>query len=623
MSEICETPVNNSAAEAVLGAKRYRAGALRWFKIDRDRQLAYAEPGGHAIVLSTAEARILCSCEQPLSIQEHAARIAREFRLPAGGFDEAPRIVRTLINAGVLFDIEDLTPPAGVQRESAARIAWIVIPTGNRLPQVRRALASYAASCLRFGHKNGFIVADDSPRLEEREAVRDSCLTVADQFGARVIYVGVDEKRAYAEALIKLSGVSRDTIDFALFGDECCGQCIGANRNTLLLVSAGDLIFGTDDDTTSDAASIEGAGSGLVLGGRDDPTEFWFYPSREAAIAAGCQLDYDVLDAHEQILGADLRRLVAVHRQDCGVAFHAPCNHLLQALTSGTGRVLMTMNGVIGDSAMYSGVMLPVHGGEGTFQRLTRSREDYESALTSREVIRSVTRVTVKHGPPWMSTFCGLDNRALLPPWLPVLRNEDMVFGNTLEACNREGYVAHLPSALSHLPAERGSYSPGYREAISSIRFSDIVIAFIAGHYSSADEPRQRMERLGKHLEELGSLPAEDFEEHLRLLMLARASQLALAHEGILHQRKGAPAYFVQDVKAQLGRLQTAVRETDYVVPSDLGRHICRAGALARTQELLRRFGKLLTAWPALHDAAKNLRAHGSDLAESAEWKRV
>ena len=52
-----------------------------------------------------------------------------------------------------------------------------------------------------------------------------------------------------------------------------------------------------------------------------------------------------------------------------------------------------------------------------------------------------------------MTTFFGFDNRLLLPPFFPVQRNADGIFGLVLQKCVDGSRVAFLPSVLLHAPA--------------------------------------------------------------------------------------------------------------------------------------------------------------------------
>src|SRR5580658_10909364 len=60
-----------------------------------------------------------------------------------------------------------------------------------------------------------------------------------------------------------------------------------------------------------------------------------------------------------------------------------------------------------------------------------------------------------------MTAFAGLDNRELLPPFLPTGRGEDNLMAAILTRCFPGACVAHLPRGLVHAPLEPRSFWPG------------------------------------------------------------------------------------------------------------------------------------------------------------------
>ena len=75
-----------------------------------------------------------------------------------------------------------------------------------------------------------------------------------------------------------------DVIEFALFDPEGCGMTAGANRNALLLHSVGDMVLSVDDDTVCSVAESPRLRDGLALSSGANPTDFRFFPDREAAV---------------------------------------------------------------------------------------------------------------------------------------------------------------------------------------------------------------------------------------------------------------------------------------------------------------------------------------------------
>ncbi len=95
------------------------------------------------------------------------------------------------------------------------------------------------------------------------------------------------------------------------------------------------------------------------------------------------------------------------------------------------------------------------------------TQEAYRTASTSRELVRHVASYTPGHPEPCVTMCAGMDNRDLLPPFFPICRNEDGIFGYMLGRCVDETYAGHLPWAIEHSPVGQRTCNA---EAASGIR---------------------------------------------------------------------------------------------------------------------------------------------------------
>ena len=463
------------------------------------------------------------------------------------------------------------------------------IVTRDRPRSLAACLSSYAANCERYGRSPEFVVADDSNSAESAERARAAVQAIAGPCQARLRYAGVAEKRGFAERLAAESGVPPELIGFALAGDQRCTISTGANRNSLLLDTVGKLTLAVDDDTVAKIATLPGHDSAASSFPGFDPTEFWFFQDHDSALGALSRLDIDLLGCHEGLLGSE---------------------------SAAGGHVVMTLHGLVGDSGMASPRhYLTLTGG--SRERLVASPESYRSAFRSREVVRTVRRPTIVRGSFCMSTFLGLDQRRLLPPFFPVQRNSDGIFGQTLYKCLDRAHTAFLPWTLLHSPDPPRRFSPeDLWGAAARLRMSDLVIAAILGKESPAEAATTaaRLIDLGKHLEWLGGLNAVDFEDQLRAVQEYRNFGLMTTLHGQLQTYGRAPAYWAEDVERMIELTSQAPRAEDYLAPADLPRGLDAADTIRLAQELIRKYGALLQAWPALFDAAARLAQQGRRL---------
>jgi hypothetical protein len=420
---------------------------------------------------------------------------------------------------------------------------------------------------------------------------------LAHHFHARIRYGSRQEKIRFAGALSSESAVPLEIIRFALFGDERCTLTTGANRNSLLLDTVDTLVLSVDDDTQCQIAAPPDADGTLAFFSGYDPTEFWFFADHDSAIESMPLVDIDVLRCHEALLGSEVA--------DVGDR-------------AASGRVAITLHGLVGDSGMGSPrYYLSLAGA--SRERLVASPNAYRSAFRSREVLRTVRQPTLSAGPFCMTTFFGFDNRFVLPPFFPVQRNADGIFGLVLQKCVDGSHVAFLPSILLHRPAAPRAFAPDeIWTDTESVRMADVVIACVLGHQAGSATPTDatRLVQLGQYLRRLGSLKLADFEAHVRSLQLYRTMAFITVLQSHLHMYGAAPRFWADDVTRMIERLSKATSTEDYIVPRDL-RHGHDAETARRlSQELVARFGELLEAWPAIVAAARRLRANGCRLTD-------
>jgi hypothetical protein len=236
-------------------------------------------------------------------------------------------------------------------------ITTVGVVTRDRLPSLVGCLESYLENCQRHARIPEFVVTDDSPGTEAADRTRAALRKLAHRFNARVRYGGRREKSRFAAALAAESKVAGKIIYFLLFGDERCTRSTGANRNCLLLDTVGTLILTVDDDTLCRTAAVPERETSPSFFSGYDPTAFWFFADRARAIQAVSSVDADVLALHEPLLGSAVA--------DLGVPAES------------SGRVAMTLHGLVGDSGMGSPLLLPHPG-----RRVTRPPGGFTAGLS-------------------------------------------------------------------------------------------------------------------------------------------------------------------------------------------------------------------------------------------------
>ena len=588
-------------------AERYRSGDLISQPAGQGHVLVQSALTGAAALLTTQQVAMLRSCTLFRLLDEHAKATR------ANRADLEPLVRHGLLTSETALRQrcfravrQPVTPPA---------ISTIAVITRERIDSLQRCLESYIDNGQRADRRVEYLVIDTAPQPQTRGATRAMLRGVSTRSDVTVRYAGLEERQRFADALT-WAGLPRPAIDFALFDPEGFDSLYGAARNTVLLATVGQLVLCADDDTVCNLAEVPGSSSdGLALSSQNDPTSVWFFPDHEAALRSARHLDRSVVAIHEELLGRDVAACLKLAPAPELLGVDDIDGAFLRALESGRAHVAVTSTGMLGDAGSSMPPAIRVLDADSR-ERLVGSEAGYRTLARSRQLQRGVMRRTISNNPYLMMTGAAIDNRAIIPPFFPVLRGEDTVFGFMLGACVEGAYIGHLPFTILHSPSELREVAP---DAIADFARHpssfELVVACVQSFSALAGtSPAERMRALGRQLGAIASLAPADFEEFLRLWVWRMK---ALAMERLTHDLEtssGASSSWTQDVQRYLEGLRTSFGADGYLVPADLKTKFARE-ALPVMQRLIARFGDLLQCWPAMLDVARRLAVDGEELA--------
>jgi hypothetical protein len=481
-------------------------------------------------------------------------------------------------------------------------ITTIAIPTKDRPALLRRAARAYIQNAQRYGHRFELLVVDGSTNPAKRNANREGLVSVSRETGHTDIrYISTREVKPYVGALGR-EGADKDLAMYALGDPLGDGFNAGAARNALLLDTVGKQVLSVDDDTTAELAFSpqhrlaefrKPADPTLTDDPLDlDPTDFWFFDSRDEAImkARSLRKGVDVLKAFSSPLG----RVPTDIKHEYESKDHAVRGDLR------AGETWISQAGVLGDAG-FSWSAYPLLKGGLTMANLRAK------VKLSREVMRVPAGACVQAAPFCLSQSMGLDNTKELPPFLPVHvsngRGGENLYGSIMRSCYNVVVVAFIPFALVHDPADAPKFTRSSLSWGMDIRLHDVLVEALRN-------PHPRYARAGAHVQ---ALAGEGFEDWLRASMKARGEKLAQK----IVQLKGAyrsrdvPNGWHTAIETILGLYDSASKKDDYPLPKDL------SGTPAEVIELTRKvvsdFGKLLESWQDLRTKALDLRMkHGT-----------
>jgi hypothetical protein len=563
------------------------------------------------VVLPAFELDLLAQCTHFAPVETHAAAAERRTGLPADG---VARQLYELVDRGLLVSQQDVLARARAAAESHTEVA----PTLDRVAVITSDRPASLATCLRsyrdrYGADIELIVFDDSADAATRaENKRVAAQAAA---GGRIFYAGEDEKRSFVSELAAKSGIEADVVRAALTEFDGCTYHCGANRNAVLLDAAGGAVLLVDDDTTARAARPPDAGDGLRLSSRPDPWSLHFFARLEDALDAADWQDADLLAWHRRFLGGSPAACafgpaarggpLQLDPDGSTLELNEADAALIAAFSRGRGRVAVTCAGMAGDSGMGGPLsFLWLQGAE-----RERLLENYESHRATRAVHRGADVATVSNTPFLMMPHVALDVRAMIPPFSPVLRNSDGAFGAVLRTCAPEYYIAFLPWSVEHAPED--ARAADFDQALRTVgrAYANSIIRDLAHGYEPAPgvtDPAMRLRSFGRYLTALGAMSPGDFDALVRYQIMATVGRRIEMLTRTIDVNGGQPEQWAEDCAGVMAEGLRVLTEDALVVadiPGDTADERHR-----RFQRLLHRFGHVIDAWPALLEAAADMR---------------
>ena len=206
-----------------------------------------------------------------------------------------------------------------------------------------------------------------------------------------------------------------------------------------------------------------------------------------------------------------------------------------------------------------------------------------------------------------MSLITGLDNRAALPPYFPVLRGEDRLFGAMLDMLFPGVAALDYAWASPHLPLEDRDRSSAETDFGAQPPFPRFFLDWIAvtTRRCSAGSHEHRLAALAGFYDELASMDDAALAELYRDEQTYSACDTMVQLRAALDRATDAPQNWVQYLEAGLSKVNVDLVES-FAGPAISGSPAGTEGAELFTlwREHWRAFGAALRAWPEIRKAA-------------------
>lgn len=418
----------------------------------------------------------------------------------------------------------------------------VAIPTRNRTGALVRCLDSLKANAEMYGRDVRVVVADDSNEsfVPSNRAALAACGLPFEHFDR-----GLRER--FALDLAAAAGVPPEAAVFAVLPGA--SPDMGAVRNFLVLKLAGRKFVMLDDDMVCKfAAAPGGRKTRWSLGP--------FVTSQDVRPLDGLARECQMVDV--DFLGGLTGRL-------------------------GEDGVVAAVGGSVGDSGAGNSWWCMVD--PDFLEQVKGSTDGLRRALLYRQVMRSTAAPTVVNWPSLVTMNMALDAGSPIPPFLPLARGEDTLFGIMLRqfSAARTLYCDH---AMWHT-ARRESSPEEELRAISTPLLAEFLLSTIVlWNPPTAQAYAAKLRQYAV---------APDFQRLVDWVVDKR--QASLRGRAAALMELDLPDFVLREV----GRVREVLRRDGPYAPPDIGGLDFRA--------VLLQFADLLSAWPRLLGAAKGANA--------------
>lgn len=592
-----------------------------------DLCLAYPVPGGNLLLHNTRNGRramvkpevyrALLHCREFKTIEQHTETLIGLESAMQGQHADIRKVLQSMLGSGMMVSAksvcESLKIKAGkdaAERQNDAPV--VAILTWERPQALERLLESIARNCdTEKVHR--IYVVDDSRKTENIESNRALAERFASRMSCPFQYFGQAEQRAWLDEMVKQLPAHENAIRFLADGSRWRDfWTSGLSRNLALLLSPGHRLVMIDDDVVCDVYDPPRVNHGITFS--DDPREVVFFSGEQDWSHLHQPINPDPVNRHMQCLGLTFSAALDVLGQNNLKASGFQNATALQLSELQTGsEILLTECGSLGCPGTKDNTWLPDLPPE-SLKRMLASEDATARALGSRKVWSG--RNHPHFAPrPNMSQITGFDNRRMLPPYLPIQRGEDRLFGYMLDYVFPASVTLDYPWAVPHLPMPDRKWRDRDLDFSPGDTFPMFFVEKIIEHKSTclSTRPEERLSSLSGWFGDMASAPAHTLTSmYLNSRLGGDSARLAQLTE-LLASADPAPVswqnYLRNGITQLNADLELASRENFKIrgVPSRLeGDEL-----IAFWRKVWRDFAEAIAAWPEIRQAAARITNSG------------
>ena len=592
-------------------------------KVVFDLCRAYPVPGGNLLLHNTRNGKramvkpevyaSLLLCSQFMTFEEHAAAIIERNPDMQGQQADIRTVLQSMLDSGIMLSAKNISDSYKIkdehkngQKENTAPV--VAILTWERPQALERLLESIATNC-DTGNFHRLYIIDDSRKVENINQNQALIKRFSSTISSRLQYFGRAEQESFVSELVKQLPEHENAIHFLTDPSRWKDHwTAGLTRNLALLLSSGRRLVMIDDDAICDVYNPPHQKHDITFS--ENPREAVFFGSEQEWAHLQQPINPDPIDRHMQCLGLTFTEALTVlgqnHLKPAG--FTNATALQISELQPGSA-VLVTECGSFGCPGSKNNAWLP-NMAPVSLKRMLASGKKTTQALGSRKVWSGRNQ---PHFAPRsnMSQITGFDNRRMLPPYLPIMRGQDRLFGNMLDFIFPESVVLDYPWAVPHLPLPDRQWRNKDLDFTPPDSFPKFFVEKIVEYKSSCQSasPVDRLSALSTWFNDLATADTDSLTAMYRDNRLGRDSEILQKLTALLATAETAPVNwqnYLRNGIAQLNSDLNRVSREDFEVrglPAAL-----ESDALITFWKVIwSDFAAALKAWPDIRDVATKI----------------
>ncbi len=568
---------------------------------------------GKEMVLPAQVYNALTWCDHFATLEDHIESLAEGSPDIATDRPAIRDILQSVLDGGLMLSAKQiaraLQPASAPATEPEAAV--IVVTTWERPQALERLLGSIQAR-VDASHVHACYVLDDS-RSEKASTENQKIVAALSGAGNAKIefnYFGATAMSALMAELISALPDQAPEIRFLLDRQRWTDLwTTGLARNYSQLLSAGHPLIIMDDDVICDVYDppLDEQPTVFSSGQRDAR----FFSTDDDWKSLQSQSGRDPVARHLQCLGKSLPQALAIMGLDA-VNQHqlSEIDAVFAASLNAESRVVATGCGSLGDPGTGSNLWLAELRGD-SLQDLLKSEESVRLALSQRNSWSGRASPTFKPQSDICQVF-GLDNTQLLPPYFPVFRGQDRIFGAMTRYLYPTSLYLDQAWSVPHQPLPQRGWSDAENDFSLQASFPRFQADYIAnqGDECRAMKPSARLQDLAGVFSSLAEADTEfllDIHADQYGYIKGNMEQLIKSH---LSQSFDAPSSWQRHMKAALQQIKdfpAAPASLDQL--SGRPRDLKGSALLEFWRSYWGDFAAAILAWPTIRDAAREIVA--------------